>query len=95
MTLFDWLNQILLHKKKWQDFDETEQKTFNTFMINRFLSMSSDFVDAVNICQEHTYQMKDKDVYNLYKDYHHTETEKEPIPSEAVSNAFRKLGIKQ
>ena len=67
MTLFDWLNQILLHKKKWEDFDESEQKTFNTFMINRFLSMSSDFVDAVNICQEHTYQMKDKDVYNLYK----------------------------
>tara|TARA_R100001509_G_C4802621_1_gene193616 strand:+ start:114 stop:527 length:414 start_codon:yes stop_codon:yes gene_type:complete len=67
MTLFDWLNQILLHKKKWEDFDETEQKTFNTFMINRFLSMSSDFVEAVNICQEHTYQMEDKDVYNLYK----------------------------
>ena len=67
MTLFDWLNQILLHKKKWEDFDESEQKTFNTFMINRFLSMSSDFVDAVNICPEHTYQMKNKDVYNLYK----------------------------
>jgi len=67
MTLFDWLNQILLHKKKWEDFDDSEQKTFNTFMINRFLSMSSDFVEAVNICQEHTYQMKDKDVYNLYK----------------------------
>ena len=67
MTLFDWLNQILLHKKKWEDFSETEQKTFNTFMINRFLSMSKDFVDAVNICQEHTFQMEDKDVYNLYK----------------------------
>ena len=66
MTLFDWLNQILLHKKRWEDFDESEQKTFNTFMINRFLSMSSDFVDAVNICQEHTYQMQDRDVYNLY-----------------------------
>ena len=39
--------------------------------------------------------MGNMDVYNLYKDYHHTETEKEPIPSEAVSNAFRKLGIKQ
>ena len=67
MTLFDWLNQILLHKKDWEEFDETEQKTFNTFMINRFLSMNEDFVDAVNICQEHTFQMEDKDVYNLYK----------------------------
>ena len=67
MTLFDWLNQILLHKKKWEEFSETEKKTFNTFMINRFLSMSKDFVDAVNICQEHTFQMEDKDVYNLYK----------------------------
>ena len=67
MTLFDWLNQILLHKKDWKDFDEVEQKTFNTFMINRFLSMNDDFVDAVNICQEHTFQMEDKDVYNLYR----------------------------
>ncbi len=67
MTLFDWLNQILLHKKSWEEFDEEEQKTFNTFMINRFLSMSEDFIDAVNICQEYTYKMKDKDVYNLYK----------------------------
>jgi hypothetical protein len=67
MTLFDWLNQILLHKKDWEEFDEVEQKTFNTFMINRFLSMSEDFVDAVNICQEHTFQMEDKDVYNLYR----------------------------
>ena len=67
MTLFDWLNQILLHKKNWEEFSEVEQKTFNTFMINRFLSMSEDFVDAVNICQEHTFQMEDKDVYNLYK----------------------------
>ena len=67
MTLFDWLNQILLHKKEWKDFDEDEQKTFNIFMINRFLSMSEDFVDAVNICQEHTFQMEDKDVYNLYR----------------------------
>ena len=66
-TLFDWLNQILLHKKDWEDFDDAEKKTFNTFMINRFLSMSEDFVDAVNICQEHTFQMEDKDVYNLYK----------------------------
>ena len=67
MTLFDWLNQILLHKKDWEEFEESEKKTFNTFMINRFLSMSSDFIDAVNICQEYTYKMEDKDVYNLYK----------------------------
>tara|TARA_Y100001973_G_C5137112_1_gene300918 strand:- start:128 stop:541 length:414 start_codon:yes stop_codon:yes gene_type:complete len=67
MTLFDWLNQILLHKKDWENFNESEQKTFNTFMINRFLSMNEDFVDAVNICQEHTFQMEDRDVYNLYR----------------------------
>ena len=67
MTLFDWLNQILLYKKEWEEFDETEQKTFNTFMINRFLSMNEDFVDAVNICQEHTFEMENKDVYNLYR----------------------------
>ena len=67
MTVFDWVNNILVHKKHWDDFTEDEQKKFSPFIINRFLSMSVDFVDAVNICQEHTFQMEDKDVYNLYK----------------------------
>ena len=52
-------------------------------------------INDMNRIAESGQVMGNMDVYNLYKDYHHTETEKEPIPSEAVSNAFRKLGIKQ
>jgi hypothetical protein len=38
MKLFDWLNQITLYKKEWDSFTEEEQKTFNNYMITRFLS---------------------------------------------------------
>ena len=27
MTLFDWINQILVHKKDWDSFEESEHKS--------------------------------------------------------------------
>ena len=67
MKLFDWLNQITLYKKDWNSFTEEEQKTFNNYMITRFLSMNKDWVEAVNHLQKYTITMETKDVYNLYK----------------------------
>ena len=32
MTIIDWMNQLLVHKKHWNEFSETEQKTFNAFI---------------------------------------------------------------
>ena len=34
MTIFDWINQILVDKKPWNYFDESDQKTFSPFIIN-------------------------------------------------------------
>ena len=34
MTPFEWINQILVYKKPWDSFSDTEQKTFSTFIIN-------------------------------------------------------------
>ena len=66
MKLFDWLNQITLYKKEWDSFTEEEQKTFNNYMITRFLSMNKDWIEIINMLQQYTIGMESKDVYNLY-----------------------------
>ena len=53
MTIFDWVNQILVHKKHWNDFTEDEQKKFSPFIINRFLSMDKEFIAIVNFFQKY------------------------------------------
>ena len=70
MTIFDWLGQITCYKKPWDSFSEADQKTFNTFIINRFLSMRSSWTDMVNELQLYTMgiPMKTGDVYKLYCD---------------------------
>ena len=66
MKIFDWLNQITLYKKNWDSFSEEDHKSFNTFIINRFLSMNEDWIEIVNMLQQYTIGMESKDVYNLY-----------------------------
>ena len=29
MTIFDWIGQILVHKKPWDSFSEADQKAFS------------------------------------------------------------------
>lgn len=41
---------------------------WNNWMINRYLSMSPDYCEVVNIIQKNTWQMKGEYLYNLYKD---------------------------
>tara|TARA_Y100001963_G_scaffold24410_1_gene32891 strand:- start:547 stop:987 length:441 start_codon:yes stop_codon:yes gene_type:complete len=69
MTLFDWVNQVTLHKKSWDSFNESEQKLFQPYMINRFLSMNSAWTDLVNDLQPYTIGLlSSRDVYKLYCD---------------------------
>lgn len=68
-NLFDHLNNISYIKKEWSSLSEMDKKTFSSFMINRFLSMSTTYIDLVNEIQHYTNgQLGDKEVYNLYKD---------------------------
>ena len=67
MRIFDWLNQITYNKKDWNAFSESEHKSFNIFMVNRFLSMNKEWIEIVNMLQQYTIGMENKDVYNLYK----------------------------
>ena len=70
MTIFEWINQILTHKKPWDSFNETDQKTFSPFIINRWLSMDAEFIEIVNYFQKYAIgTLEPREVYKWYSDF--------------------------
>ena len=69
MTIFDWINQMLVTKKHWDEFTEDEQKKFSPFIINRWLSMDKDFLEIVNFFQKYSIgTLEPREVYKWYCD---------------------------
>jgi hypothetical protein len=67
MTIIDWINQVLVHKKSWDSFNESDQKSFNTFIINRWLSMDKDFIEVINMFQKYAIgTLESREVYKWY-----------------------------
>ena len=70
MTIFDWIGQILVDKKPWDSFDESDQKTFSPFIINRWLSMDEEFIEVVNYFQKYAIgTLEPREVYKWYSDF--------------------------
>tara|TARA_Y100001963_G_scaffold151263_1_gene233796 strand:+ start:147 stop:566 length:420 start_codon:yes stop_codon:yes gene_type:complete len=69
MTIIEWMNQLLVHKKHWNEFSEDEQKKFSPFIINRWLSMDKDFIEIVNYFQKYSIgTLEPREVYKWYCD---------------------------
>ena len=69
MGLFDHLNVIRGTKTPWEDLSESDKKSFSVYMINRYLSMSMDYIDLINQLQKYTIGVLDaREVYKLYCD---------------------------
>ena len=69
MTIIDWMNHLLVHKKHWNEFTEDEQKKFSPFIINRWLSMDKDFIEVVNVFQKYAIgTLEPREVYKWYCD---------------------------
>ena len=69
MTIVEWVNQILMHKTPWENFDESEHKTFSPFIVNRWLSMDNDFLEIVNFFQKYSIGLLEpRDTYKWYCD---------------------------
>ena len=69
MTIIDWINQLLVNKKHWNDFTVDEQKKFSPFIINRWLSMDKDFIEIVNVFQKYAIgTLEPREVYKWYCD---------------------------
>ena len=70
MTIFDWINEILVNKKPWDSFDESDQKAFSPFIINRWLSMDEEFIEVVNYFQKYSIgTLEPREVYKWYSDF--------------------------
>jgi hypothetical protein len=68
MTIIDWMNQLLVHKKPWNEFTEDEQKKFSPFIINRWLSMDKEFIEIVNYFQKYSIgTLEPREVYEWYR----------------------------
>ena len=64
MTIFDWLNEISYNKRPWSSFNNEDRESFNSYMINRFISMKKDYIDFVNTIQK--YPIDKESLYNFY-----------------------------
>ena len=52
MTLFDFLNEITFNKRDWSTFTEDQKESFNPYMVHRYVSMYSKYVDIANVAQK-------------------------------------------
>ena len=65
MDLFGWLKEINYNKRKWETFSDEDKKTWNNFMIHKFLSMNPDFIELVNMVQKYD-NLTNQQVYTIY-----------------------------
>ena len=65
-SLFDHINQItsVQNPNYWEDISDEDKKTWSNYMVNRFLSMKSDWIDLVNEIQK--YPLEPKELYKVY-----------------------------
>jgi len=67
--LFDHLGGITNLKTPWESLSTMDKKSFETYMVNRFLSMGADNIEIVNIVNQYTNgQLTPREVYKFYLD---------------------------
>ena len=65
-SLFDHVNQVtsVQNPNYWDEISDEDKKSWSNYMINRFLSMKSDWIDLVNEVQK--YPLEPKNLYKVY-----------------------------
>lgn len=51
MTPFETVDHLTIHKTAWNRFTTSDKNSYNSFMVNRILSMDKDAIDVVNLIQ--------------------------------------------
>jgi hypothetical protein len=64
-SIFDIIKEIIDTKSPWDSFTPDQQKLFNGYMINKFLSMNAKYIEVVNYVQG----LNIKDSKKLYEVY--------------------------
>ena len=84
-SIWDWLNQINSIKADPNSFSSKDWELWNSYMVHRFLSMNSNFLDIVNFVQKINPQNK-KEIYSVYREY---------IPKNKKWSKYIKSKVKQ
>ena len=66
MNLFGWLEEITQYKSPIDKFTEDDWKTFQPYMIHKYLSMNSEYIELVNYIQKYSNSTKQQ-IYTMYK----------------------------
>ena len=69
MNPFDHIKNLHTKKRRWEDFNDEEKKSFNVFIINKGLSMNPNYLGIVNMVQNFTglnQVLSQKEVFNIY-----------------------------
>ena len=69
MNPFDHIKNLHTKKRRWEDFNNEEKKSFNVFIINKGLSMNPNYLEIVNMVQNFTglnQIISPKEVFNIY-----------------------------
>ena len=67
-TLFDHIKQItnVQNQHYWDNITDADKKTWSNYMVHRFLSMKTDWIELVNELQR--YNIEPKSLYKFYTD---------------------------
>jgi len=66
-NLFEWLDEIMLHKSDPQSFSQESWDKWNSYMVHRYLSMNISYIDIVNYVQKINPQNKQQ-IYTIYRE---------------------------
>lgn len=66
MTIFDHINSITYSKIEWDSLSSDDKKSWETYMINRFISQKVEYIELVNFIQKYSF-LEPKYIYNIYK----------------------------
>ena len=64
-SIFDFLKAIIDTKPEWNAFTPEQQKVFNGYMVNKFLSMNPKYIEIVNYVQGLNIK-ENKKIYEVY-----------------------------
>jgi len=66
-NIFGWLNEITLYKTPVENISEESWEKWNSYMINRYVSMDIQYIELVNYVQTIPYDNK-KQIYQIYRE---------------------------
>ena len=66
-NIFEWLNEITIHKNPPEKISENSWNIWNSWLINKYLSMDIRYIELVNYIQIIPYDNKQQ-LYQIYRE---------------------------